>query len=476
MAAKDRKLALNVFFMRFGHHPEAWRHPANEGTTGRPDLGFWIKLAKLAESAKFDTYFLADFIGRSGRGVRGQGRSGGSYQFEPLTLLSAIAVHTQHIGLVATVNTNFTHPYNVARQMSSLDHISGGRAGWNIVSSFQEAPAENFGIRETRPHAERYERAEEFLELAKKYWDSWEDDAYDHPDREAGFFYDPADAHPVEHHGKYLWSEGLLDVARPIQGYPVFVQAGNSDTGREFAAKNAEMTYCSAQTLADAKAYYDDVKGRMAKYGRDPDQLKITPGLSVVVGDSDQEAADRFAELQALIDFSKGVVLGGADLSGYDLDGPLPDLSESENGKGRFQQLVALARRENLTIRQLVYRFSTSRGHLQVHGSPKTVADTIEEWFLGGGADGFNVVPPLPPLAPGGFISFAEKVVPELQRRGLFRTEYEGRTFRENLGLIRPKNQFPRERDPLLHRSAPNAVTPQQDAHPRLGNPVRATG
>ncbi|HKO91005.1 MAG TPA: LLM class flavin-dependent oxidoreductase [Polyangiaceae bacterium] len=438
-AKKQRKLALNVFFMRFGHHPEAWRHPANAGATGRPDLKFWVQLAQLAESAKFDCYFLADFIGRSAKTLPEQGRSGGSYQFEPLTLLSAIAAHTEHIGLVATANTNFQHPYNVARQFTSLDHISGGRAGWNIVSSFGEAPAQNFGAPPIS-HDDRYERASEFVELTKAYWDSWEDAAFEHPDRAQGRFFDPAAAHPVEYHGRHLQSEGLLDLARPIQGYPVLVQAGNSDVGREFAARTAEMTYSSAQTLADAKAYYDDVKSRMEKYGRDPDQLKISPGLSVVVGESDQEARERFLELQELIDFSKGVQLGGADLSGYDLDGPLPDLPESDNGKGRFRQLVTLARRENLTIRQLVYRFSTSRGHLQVHGSAQTVADKIEEWFVGGGADGFNVVPPLPPLAPGGFISFAQKVVPELQRRGLFRQEYTGKTFRENLGLHRPEN------------------------------------
>ena len=438
---RKRQLALNVFFMRFGHHPEAWRHRGNEGVNGRPDLRFWVRLAQLAEAAKFDTYFLADFIGRSGKGVTGQGRSGGSYQFEPFTLMSAIAVQTQHIGLVVTANTNFHHPYNVARQFTSLDHISGGRAGWNIVSSFGEAPAKNFGVKLTPTHEQRYERAAEFVELVKAYWDSWDDAAFDAPDRASGQFFDPASAHPVEYAGKYLASEGLLDMARPLQGYPVLVQAGNSETGREFAARTAEMTYCSAQTLEEAKAYYDDVKGRMAKYGRDPDQLKVAPGLSVVVGESDQQAQDRFGQLQELIDFSKGVTLGGADLSGYDVDGPLPDLVESDNGKGRFRQLVALARRENLTIRQLVYRFSTSRGHLQVHGSPKTVADKIEEWFTGGGADGFNVVPPLPPLEPGGFITFAEQVVPELQRRGLFRSQYEGRTFRENLGLVRPTDR-----------------------------------
>ncbi|HSC89583.1 MAG TPA: LLM class flavin-dependent oxidoreductase [Polyangiaceae bacterium] len=440
MSSSPRRLALNVFFMRFGHHPEAWRHPANAGSNGRPNLRFWIELAQLAERARFDTFFLADFIGRSGQDLEKQGRHGGSFQFEPFTLLSAIAASTRHIGLVATVNTNFSHPYNVARQFTSLDHLSGGRAGWNIVSSFGEHTGKNFGI-EPLGHAERYERADEFVELVKAYWDSWDDDAFDRPDQDAGVFYSAESAHPVSHQGKYFRSEGLLDFPRPIQGYPVLVQAGNSDTGREFAARVAEMTYSSAQTLEDAQLHYADIKGRMAKYGRDPDHLRICPGLSVVVGRTDEEARERFQELQELIDFSQGVNLMGTDLSGYDLDGPLPELQEQANGKGRFRQLVELARRENLTIRQLVYRFSTSRGHLQLHGSAKTIADQLEAWFVGRGADGFNVVPPLPPFAPGGFATFVEEVVPELQRRGLLRTEYEGATYRENLGLPQVENR-----------------------------------
>jgi FMN-dependent oxidoreductase (nitrilotriacetate monooxygenase family) len=449
----ERKLVLNVFFQRFGHHPEAWRHKANTNISGKPNLKFWLTLAKLAEQAKFDTFFLADFIGRSAQGLAASTNRGASYQFEPLTLLSAIATQTQHIGLVATINTNFSHPYNVARQLASLDHISGGRAGWNVVSSFQEATALNFGIDTRSEHGERYERADEFVTLTKAYWDSWDDDSFDHPNPDTRQFYQPVSAHPVTHAGEHFQSQGLLDITRPIQGYPVFVQAGNSDVGREFAAKIAEMTYSSAQTLADAQAYYTDVKSRMAKYGRNPDQLKVTPGLSVVVGESDAEARERFEELQSLCDFSRGVNLMGEDLSGYDLDGPLPDLPEKDNGKGRFRQLVALAKKEQLTIRQLFYRFGTSRGHLQVHGSTKTVADTIEEWFLERGADGFNVVPPLPPLVPGGFVTFAEKVVPELQRRGLFRTGYTGSTYRENLGLLRPAN-------PLTSRSSVAPVQP----------------
>lgn len=436
-----RKLTLNAFFMRFGHHPASWRHPSASGN-GRPDIAYWQNAAKLAEQAKFHAFFLADFIGRSGddEDIRQNSRTGVSFQFEPFTLISAIAAVTKDIGLIATVNTNFSEPYNVARQFASLDHISGGRIGWNVVSSLSEQTAKNFGIKNPLSHAERYERADEFLALAKKLWDSWDDDAFDHPDRSSGVFFDPESAHAVKHEGKYFSSQGLLDVARPIQGYPVIVQAGNSDTGREFLARLGEITYCSAQSLDIAKAFYADVKGRMAKYGRDPDSLKITPGLSVVVAQSDAEAQDKFNELQNLIDFSQGVNINGVDVSGYPLDGPLPDdLPEGPNGKGRFRQLLELARRENLTIRQLALRFGTSRGHIQVHGSPATVADVIEQWFTERGADGFNVVPP---LLLGGFEDFVRLVVPELQRRGLFRTEYEGATLRENLGLAKPANPF----------------------------------
>ena len=438
MRSTQRQLALNAFFMRFGHHPAAWRHPASVGS-GRPDLAYWQKAAQLAEQAKFHAFFLADFIGRSGdaHDIQQSSRAGVTFQFEPFTLISAIAAVTQRIGLIATVNTNFTEPYNVARQFASLDHLSGGRAGWNVVSSLSEHTAKNFGIYSPLSHGERYERADEFLALAKKLWDSWEDDTWDQPDRASGEFFDPAKAHPVSHQGKYFAAEGLLDIARPIQGYPVIVQAGNSDVGREFLARLGEITYCSAQSLDIAKAFYADVKGRMAKYGRDPDHLLITPGLSVVVAESDAEAQDKFAELQNLIDFSHGVNINGVDVSGYPLDGPLPDLPEGPNGKGRFRQMVELARRENLTIRELVLRFSVSRGHVQVVGSTTTVADTIEQWFVERGADGFNVVPP---LLLGGFEDFVRLVVPELQRRGIFRTEYQGPTLRENLGLPIPPN------------------------------------
>jgi FMN-dependent oxidoreductase (nitrilotriacetate monooxygenase family) len=437
MACIPRQLILNVFFQRFGHHPAGWRHPCSKDD-GRPNFDWWLRAAKLAEEAKFHTFFLADFIGRSGVVDKQTGRSGLSYQFEPLTLLSAIAANTQNIGLVATVNINFSDPYNIAREFTSLDHLSGGRAGWNIVSSFNEVTAKNFGISEARGHEERYARAAEFLNLTKALWDSWDDDAFDSPNQQDGIYFKSGSAHPVNKQGVYYKSEGLLDFPRPIQGYPVFVQAGNSDTGREFAAQHAEMTYCSATSLKVAQEYYADVKGRMAKYGRDPDQLKVSPGLSVVVGKSDQEAQDKFGELQAAVDFSH-IEFGGYDLSQYPLDEPLPDLpyQPSENGKGRFLQQLELARRENLTIRQLVLKFRVARGHLQAIGSVKTVADLIEEWFVEQGADGFNVVPP---LLPQGFEDFTRLVVPELQRRGIFRKEYSAGTYRDNLGLHLPSN------------------------------------
>lgn len=431
-----RQLILNAFFMRFGHHPAAWRHPSSKDS-GRPDPGYWVRMAKRAEEAKLHTFFLADFIGRSGENLDRQSRAGGSFQFEPFTLLSAIAAETRDIGIVATVNTNFEHPYGVARKFASFDHLSGGRAGWNVVSSLSEATAKNFGLDEPLTHGERYEQAEEFVGLAKALWDSWDDDAFDAPDRDNIRFFDPAAAHPVKHQGRYYRSEGLLDVARPIQGYPVLVQAGNSDTGRDFAARIAEMVYASAQSLDVAKGYYADVKGRMAKYGRDSDQLKITPGLSVVVAPTRQEAQAKFEELQSRVDCGLSASLFDVDLSKYDLDGPLPELPETANGRGRLRQLTELARKENLTIRQLILRFGVSRGHIQAVGTPADVADLIEQWFVERGADGFNVVPP---LLPSGFEDFVRLVVPELQRRGLFHTEYSGRTFRENLGLARPAN------------------------------------
>jgi len=434
MSDSKRQLALGVFLTRHGHHPGAWRQPGS-AKSGRPDFDYWAGLVRTAERGKFDTAFFADFVGQGGGNTKGIERRHAFLDFEPLTLTAALAAVTSRIGLVATVNTNVEHPYALARRFAAIDHISGGRIGWNIVSSLEPGAIASFGIDPQLSHAERYERSYEFVDVARKLWDSWEDDAFDHADQDSGVYLDPADVHPVRHRGKYFKINTLLDAARPVQGHPVFVQAGNSEVGREFAAKYAEMVYAAAQFIEDAQGYYADVKGRMAKYGRDPDTLKVMPGLSFTIAGSRQEAQDKFGALESAVDFSGDLNLMGQDVSGYPLDGPLPDLPEPENGKGRWRQLTALARRENLTIRQLFLRFNAVRGHRVVLGTAVEIADQIQDWFERDAADGFNLIPP---LLPSSLDEFVDQVVPELQRRGLFRTEYTGTTLREHLNLPRP--------------------------------------
>lgn len=439
MSGRSRKMALNLFVTRYGHFPNAWRD-ARTPAGGNPDFAYLASTVQLAERGKLDAAFIADFIGQGGARLDWIDRNPPSFTgLEPLTLVAALATVTRHIGLVATVNTNFNEPFNLARRLASLDHLSGGRVGWNVVSQLPEGALQAFGAESVFDHAARYERAGEFIEVSKELWDTWDDGAFDHPDKASGVFVDRHAVHPTHHHGKYYKVDAILDVARPIQGYPVIFQAGNSDTGREFAARYAEAIYASAQSLEDAQAYYADVKGRLAKYGREDDHLKILPGLSFAIGSSKAEAEDKFAAIQSLVEFDgRTINLGGHDLAGYPLDGPLPDLPEPDNGKGRWQQLVTLARRENLTIRQLVLRFSVVRGHRVVTGTGAEVADQLEDWFVDKGADGYNLIPP---LMPSSLEDFIDQVVPELQRRGLFRTEYEGATFRENLGLPRPESQ-----------------------------------
>lgn len=434
----ERRLVLGVFLTRHGHHPGSWRQPDSPGG-GDPDFDYWLKLTRIAERGKLDSVFFADFVGMGGDDVRGAAHRPAGGGFEPLTLISALAATTRNIGLIATVNTNFTHPYTLARQMASIDHLSGGRVGWNIVSSLSPGSIRTFGVADPLDHAGRYERASEFIELAKQLWDSWEDGSFDHPDKARGVFLDPSSVHPVHHRGTHFASDAVLDIARPVQGYPVFVQAGNSDTGRDFAARHAEMIYAAAQFVDDAHEYYDDVKARLARFGRARDQLKVTPGLSFAIGRTESEAREKFEALQASVDFSGPIELIGEDLSHLPLDEPLPeDYPVPENGKGRWEQIVRLGRRERLTLRQLILRYNVVRGHRVVIGTPAQVADQIEDWFVRGAVDGFNLIPP---LNPGFLEDFVDLVVPELQRRGIFRTDYEGRTLRENLGLHRPPNQ-----------------------------------
>ena len=386
--------------------------------------------------------FLADGVGTRGDDVAFLSRTAHSYQaqFEPITLLSALAAVTERIGLVGTASTSFNEPYHVARKFASLDHISGGRAGWNLVTSSSEYEALNFNRDHHFAHAERYQRAEEFADVVTGLWDSWDDDAFLY-DKAGGQFYDPSRRHVLGHKGTHFSVRGPLNVARTPQGHPVVVQAGSSEPGKELAARSGEVVFTAQQTLADAVAFYADLKGRLARYGRAPDDLKIMPGVFPVVGRSESEAREKFEALQSLIDPVVGLALvsglTGVNLSGYPLDGPIPELQATNGSKSRQALMLDLARREQLTIRQLYQRVAGARGHWQVIGTPEQIADALEERFLAHGADGYNV---MAPILPGGLTDFIELVLPELRRRNLFRSEYAGTTLREHLGLRRPEH------------------------------------
>ena len=446
MTQRTGQLRLGAFLYPSGHHIAAWRHPEAQADAG-VNFRHYVKLAQAAEAAKFDLVFLADGAGTRGDNVEFLSRTAHSYvaQFEPITLLSALAAVTEHVGLVATASTSFNEPYHIARKFASLDHISGGRAGWNLVTSSNEHEAKNFNRDKHFDHAERYERAIEFAEVVGGLWDSWEDDAFLR-DKDQGRFFDPERRHVLDHKGRFFQVRGPLNVARSPQGHPVVVQAGSSEAGRDLAARTAEVIFTAQQTLEDAVDFYSDVKGRLAQYGRHPDDLKIMPGVFPIVGRSESEAREKFEQLQALIDPKVGLALvagltGGFDLSGYPLDGPIPELPETNASKSRQLLTIELARRENLTIRQLYLRVAGARGHWQLVGTPAQIVDQLEERFVKGGADGYNV---MPPVLPAGLDDFVELVIPELRRRGLFRSEYEGRTLRDNLGLRRPVNRHAR--------------------------------
>ena len=440
------KMRLAAYFNPTGHHVASWRHPRAH-KEAHIDIGHYVEIAQSAERAKFDMIFLADGVATRDVHIDAQSRSVQFIaHFEPITLLSALAMATRRIGLVATASTTYNEPYHVARKFASLDWISHGRAGWNLVTSVQQAEARNFGRKGVDPHEVRYGRAREFAQVVTGLWDSWDDDAFVR-DTGSGLFFDPERMHKLNHKGEWYSVQGPLNVPRPPQGWPVIVQAGASDEGRELAAEYAEAIFSPHLTIEASKAYYDDVKGRMAKYGREPDHLKILPGLSVIVGKTDAEARADFEYLQSLIHPMVGreilsTMLGGMDLSRYPLDQPLPDpLPPTTGSKGHYESIVAMARREKLTIRELGARVAGARGKNTIHGSPVKVADIMEEWFKAGACDGFCV---MPPYIPGAHDDFCNLVIPELQRRGLFRTEYEGRTLRENLGLPRPQSRYQR--------------------------------
>ncbi|WP_319176954.1 LLM class flavin-dependent oxidoreductase [Pseudomonas aeruginosa] len=435
-----RNLSLGAFLMATGHHVSAWRHPEVPADGGL-DFRLYKRLAQVAEAAKFDAVFVADSVAAPTSEIAS--RMARSDHFEPLTLLSALAAVTERIGLIGTVTTSYNEPYHVARKFASLDHISEGRAGWNLVTSDAAAEALNFNRQEHFGHAERYARAREFHEVVTGLWDSWEDDAFTR-DKISGQYYDPAKLHVLNHEGEHFRVQGPLNVARSPQGRPVIVQAGSSETGRELAAQTAEVVFTAQTSLAAARDFYNDLKGRLPRFGRSADDLRIMPGVFVVVGQSQTEAQEKFEEFQELVEPRVGVallsrMLGNFDLSAYPLDGPLPELPLTDSGQRSRQLLLTeLAGRENLTLAQLGRRIAGGRGHYSLIGTPTQIADELQAWFEGGAADGFNV---LVPHLPGGLEDVANHVVPELQRRGLFRREYSGSTLRDHLGLTRPANR-----------------------------------
>ena len=438
--SKSRQLRLGAFMRPISIHTGAWRYPG-----AFPDANFNLahlrRFAQTLERGRFDAFFMADHLAVLNMPLEALKRSHTVTSFEPFTLLSALAMVTEHIGLVATASTTFDAPYHIARRFASLDHISGGRAGWNIVTTSNPDAALNFGLDDQMEHGERYARAREFYDVVTGLWDSFADDAFVR-DVATGTYFDPDRMHVLDHKGKYLSVRGPLNIARPVQGWPVIVQAGASDAGRQLAAETAEVVFAAGSSLVNAQRFYADVKGRMEKIGRDPDHLKILPGALVVVGDSVEEAREKRARLDSLVHYANAIaslsIALGHDASGFDPDGPLPDIPDTNASKSGRERVIDLARRENLTVRQLAQRLGGYGGHAFV-GTPSTIADQMEEWLVSRGSDGFNV---MFPYLPEGLDDFVDRVVPELQRRGIFRREYEGRTLRENLGLPRPANRF----------------------------------
>lgn len=435
-----RMLHLGAFMRPVSLHTGAWRYPG-----AWPDANFNFahlkRLAQTLERAKFDAFFMADHLAVLNMPTDSLKRSHTVTSFDPLTLLPALAAVTEKIGLVATASTTFDQPYHVARKFASLDHISGGRAGWNLVTTSNPDAALNFGLDDHMEHGERYRRAREFFDVVTGLWDSFADDAFVR-DVESGIYFDPEKMHVLNHKGEYLSVRGPLNIARPIQGWPVIVQAGASDAGRQIAAETAEAVFTAQSTLANGKAFYADVKGRATKAGRNPDHIKILPAAMVLVGDSVRDAQDRRAKLDSLVHYDSGLaslsIALGHDASKFDPDGPLPDIPETNASKTARQNVLDLARDTGMTVRQLAQRLGGYSG-LAFVGTPQTIADEMQEWLDQRGSDGFTVNFP---YLPGGLDDFCEKVVPELQRRGLFRTEYQGNTLRDHLGLPRPENQF----------------------------------
>ncbi|MBO9099327.1 MULTISPECIES: LLM class flavin-dependent oxidoreductase [unclassified Rhizobium] len=436
----QKQMKLGAFMRPVSLHTGAWRYPG-----AYPDANFNFRhiksFARKLEAAKFDAFFMADHLAVLNMPIEALKRSHTVTSFEPFTLLSALAAVTEKIGLVATASTTFEQPYHIARRFASLDHISGGRAGWNIVTTSNPDAALNFGLEDHVEHDERYRRAREFYDVVTGLWDSFADDAFVR-DTETGIFFDPEKMHVLDHKGESLSVRGPLNIARTPQGWPVIVQAGQSEPGKQLAAETAEVVFAAPRDLKTAKSLYADIKGRMPRVGRNRDHLKILPAAFVVVGDSVEEARAKRARLDSLVHYDSAIaslsISLGHDASKFDPDAPLPQIPETNASKSGREQAIRMAEQENLTVRQLAQRLG-GYGGLAFVGTPETIADEMETWLSEEGSDGFNVVFP---FLPQGLDDVADRLVPELQRRGLFRKEYEGTTLRDHLGLPRPENRF----------------------------------
>jgi alkanesulfonate monooxygenase len=444
MRRPGEKLRLGAFFNPTGHHVASWRHPQSQADAGI-NFDHYVEIARTAERAKMDMVFLADNISVREAHPEALARSAQYIaNMEPITLLSALAAVTSRIGLVATASTSYNEPYHVARKFASIDFISKGRAGWNLVTSGQAADAYNFSRDEHYEHGIRYNRAREFAQVVVGLWDSWDDDAFIR-DKESGIFLDPDKKHPLNHKGEWFSVRGPLNVPRTPQGRPVIVQAGGSEDMIQVAAEFAEVIFCAPLSLDQGTTFYSELKGRMVQHGRHPDEMKIMPGLSPIIGRTEEEASEKQQHLDSLTHpivarEVLSMVLGNVDLSGYSMDDPMPQLTPNKvSSQGIFKYVMDIARRGNLTLRQTAQVVAGARGKFVVKGTPGHVADVMEEWFRSEACDGFNV---MPPYLPGSLDDFVTTVIPELQRRGLFRTEYEGQTLREHLGLRRPDSRY----------------------------------
>ena len=442
-----RQLKLGAFLSTPGNHLAGWRHPAAV-TTSDMDFSEYAHLAQLAEACKYDTVFFQDTAAVNGsralaRGDFSRARLSRTVKLEPTALLAALAAVTTSIGLIATITTTYNEPYNVARRVASIDHISGGRAGWNLVTSQIEDEAQNFGFDEHLDHARRYERASEFYDVVIGLWDSWEDGGLVR-DKASGLYMDRDRVHFLDHDGLHFRVRGPLNVTRSPQGWPVVAQAGSSEAGRELAARTADVIFTAQTQLAEAQAFYADVKGRAGRYGRGPDDIKVMPGITPVIGATMAEARERYEELQALMPDDVALqslshISGGLDLAGFPLDGPLPDLPPSNAAKARQDLVVRTARERGMTLREIARHTAAGTGHRVLVGTAEYMADEMQAWLDADAADGFNVICNYY-HAP--FEEFSRQVIPELQRRGVFRTEYEGPTLRQNLGLRVPENRY----------------------------------